>query len=231
MSNNETVSTRVITIKLRMPALVLFACILLGVLIWAFVLGVMVGRGQMNDELAALMPAPVQSQNVEEEIDKEADEVAGLIKSEDLKFQENLRQNQLPEEHKRTPAVDPGTLADAARRDSGQTITPSPKPNTANGPQGSSQVTSAPASAQKYSYLYQVASYNKEDQAKEMQAKLKAKGLNAQTEASTIKGTTWYRVIISFNGDDSNVAATQELLKKEFKINSILPRSKTPLDR
>lgn len=210
MSNNESTSTKVITVRLRIPALVLMAVILVGGLVWAFVLGVMVGRGQINDQLEALRP---QAQN--EVADKTADEIESLIKAEDLKYQESLRQNQ-------TPAA----LAEAARNDSAQSRPPVQPPV----PQQTQQPAQA-SSAQKYNYLYQVASYAKEDQAKEMQAKLKAKGVDAQVETKVIQNTSMFRVLISFQGDESSVQSMQDMLKKDFKINNILPRGKTPLSR
>lgn len=238
MSDNEITSTRVITVRLRIPALVLLAVLLVGGLIWAFVLGVMVGRGQINDELAALMP-PAQSAP-ESAAGQSADEVESLIKAEDLKYQESLRQNQA--------TADPAALAEAARNDSaparpaGQSTSPATSPATppaspvagtpSTTPAAPAQETQKPAqAAQEFDYIFQVASFTKEAQALDLQARLLARRIDAQLETKTINGTARYRVLVSFRGDESRVKSMQDLLKKDFKINSILPRGKTPAGR
>lgn len=204
MSNNQTVSTRVITVRLRVPALVLMAVLLVGGLVWAFVLGIMVGRGQINEQLEALMPQ-TQTQAETAQAEKEPDEVEKLIKAEDLQYQESLRQNQVAPV---APAAPAQTAAQQA---------PQQQP--------------APSAGQKYNYLYQVASYTKESQAKEMLGKLKARGLDAQVETKVIQNTSWFRVLVSFQGDENSVQSMQNMLKKDFKINSIMPRGKTPVGR
>lgn len=219
MSNNEVSSARVITIRLRIPALVLACVILAGGLVWAFVLGVMTGRGQINDELAALMPKE-QIVKADGSTEKAADEVEKLIKAEDLKYQESLRQNQPPP----APAATPAEMAEAARRDAAQAAQPSARP-------AERPAAQAPAQIGSFRYIYQVASYNREDQAKELAARLKGKGVQSEVEAREVQGASRFRVLISFEGDEKVLESMQGMLKKDFKINNILPRSKTPLGR
>lgn len=208
MTAPQTNTARVITVRLRVPALVLMALLLVGGLIWAFVLGVMVGREEINEELAALMP-PRQQPAGQNEADKGADEVEKLIRVEDLKYQESLRQNQ-PQEAPRAPAPAP--------------IAPRPAPAAvAAQPQGQSAGKAA------YRYSYQVASYNKEEQARALAGKLGNMGVKAEVEAKSVEGASRFRVLIHFEGDDNTVESMQNMLKKDFKINSILPRGKTPL--
>ena len=221
MSDNETTSTRVITIRLRIPALVLAVALVIGGLIWAFVLGIMVGRDQVNEQLEALGPTTQQSAtngspvgSAEKAPKNSADEIEDLIKAEDLKYQENLRQNA-------QPPVAQADQARAAQDDSA----PARPPHQAQpaAPQASA------STGQQYSYLYQVASYTKESQAKELQEKLRAKGVEAQMETKIIQNTSWFRILISFKGDENSVKSMQDMLKKDFKINGILPRGKTAL--
>lgn len=213
MSNNNTATTRVITIRLRIPALVLISTLFVGGLVWAFVLGIMVGRGQINEQLEALRPATTQtaSDNSTEKAAPDAaqppaDEIEKLIKAEDLKYQESLRQN--------SPAP------------TGSTVSAAPA-----APSTSAQVAPQATAGQQYSYLYQVASYTKEPQAQDTLSKLKARGVDAQIETKIIQGTSWFRILISIKGDENSVKNMQEMLKKDFKINSILLRSKTALGR
>lgn len=235
MSNNET-TARVITIRLRVPALIVAAVLLVGGLIWSFVLGIMVGRGQINEELARMMPESRQEANAQDETDKALAEIEDLIKAEDLKFQESLRQNQQegisapapvgsgtaagtatqsPSRPQRPDAAEAAALAEAARRDSGQSA--------------SAPAVQAPTGGQQYQYLYQVASFNKEEQAKDMQGRLQAKGFESRIETTSVNGQPRFRVLISFRGNSETVTQMQNLLKKDFKINDILQRGRTPL--
>lgn len=222
MSNTETIITRVITVRLRIPALVLACVILVGALVWAFVLGIMVGRGQVNDQIAALNK-PEQTEAEEQRTDGKADDIATLIKAEDLKFQESLRQNQ--------PPSSAAELAEAARNDSAPV-----QPERANTRQQTAAQTrpdttaSQSAAGKQYLYTYQVASYSKEEQAKDLQAKLKAKGVDSSIEAGVVQGASRYRVLISFKGDDAAVSRVHDMLKKDFKITGTLQRGKTPIN-
>lgn len=235
MSNNQT-TARVITIRLRVPALIVAAVLLVGGLIWSFVLGIMVGRGQINEELARMMPESRQEANAQDETDKALAEIEDLIKAEDLKFQESLRQNpqegisapapagsgpvtgtatQSTSRPQRPDAAEAAALAEAARRDSGQSA--------------SAPAVQALAGGQQYQYLYQVASFNKEEQAKDMKARLQAKGFESRIETTSVNGQPRFRVLISFRGNSETVTQMQNLLKKDFKINDILQRGRTPL--
>lgn len=218
MSANQPNTTRVITVRLRIPALVIMTLILIGGLVWAFILGIMVGRGQITDELAALMPPPQSAP--QNEADKAADEVEKLIKAEDLKYQDSLRQNPPPAPAR--PLADPAAQAAAARRDSA--------PEAQTQVQTQAQAANrAEAGSAGYRYSYQVASYNKEEQARELAARLSAKGVKGEVEVKTVDGTARFRVLISFEGNEDSVKSVQNMLKKDFNINGILPRGKTPL--
>lgn len=227
MSNKETAMARVITIRLRIPALVVAALLFAGGLVWAFVLGIMVGRGQIDDELAALMPANRAEATAQDETDKALAELEDLIKAEDLKFQESLRQNQ-DAALGALAGVPAASLPSAQAQQAGQANAPS---GTARQEQAQNNPPAAPVQSggQQYKYVYQVASYSKAEQAREMQGRMQSRGIDAEVETKIIQGSAKHRVLIRFQGNADAVSQMQNLLKKEFKINEILPRGKTPL--
>ncbi len=217
-SENSGRSAKVITIRLRIPALVVAVFLVIVGLVWAFVLGVMVGRGQVNDQLAHILPQNAgQMQQPASDAERSAAEIEELIRAEDLDFKENLSQKPEPPAPAQAPAP-AGQARPAAQ--------PSAEPAPAS-------VVTPPATVatqgQRFDYLYQVASFKKLTQADDLVAKLGVRGIGTKVENTVIKNETWYRVLISFQGTEADVARIQQILKSELKINSMLQRGKKPL--
>lgn len=92
---------RVFNFRLKLPGIVAIAVLLLGGFVWVFILGIMVGRKQLeaeNSALSAMVPVRAVQQQVQagsagpsqEELDKLFEE-NNLVQSEDLEFKEELR--------------------------------------------------------------------------------------------------------------------------------------------
>lgn len=192
---------RVVTIRLRLPVFITGLVLFLAGLTWVFFLGVLAGRGYHTEEqigaLAAFMPAqPVAEATGSMNLDGR--EGAGdlnalfangeLLRGEDLDFKGSLR---APTEGSSTAETKPELQVTP--------ITPA-----SEGAGGAELIVASP-SEPLYEYVYQVSALNQQHQAQALKQRLTEAGITAQIELHKTQDTTWYRVLVSFKGNNSEL--------------------------
>ncbi|MDR1125148.1 MAG: SPOR domain-containing protein [Deltaproteobacteria bacterium] len=225
MSNNAPEALlqkqpRVVTIRLRLPVFITALALFLIGVAWVFFLGVLTGRGYHTEEqigaLAVFMPSrqvaeATGSMNVagrqngqggesgEDDADNldalfEGSQGSELLRGEDLGFKGSLRG---PTEGAPTAG---NRTAPASQVDvSPITIPPS---GTVGG-----EVMVASPSEPLYEYVYQVSALNQQHQAQALRQRLTDAGIAAQIELHKTETNTWYRVLVSFRGKNSELPA------------------------
>lgn len=234
-------------IELRVSLLraVMLGLLCVFLLIWAFFIGVLVGRGEkpenMVPEIAALMPSqnstmtlPITgSGNAQAPEDK-------IIQPENLEFMGNLKTkptnadlteaplatNIPPKQSKPAPSPvvveqKPATKPQAEAKPQTQTqVQPQTKPQT----QASTQA--APGEGV-FDYVYQVAASGDKNGAEGLKNKLIANGMDAFVIEAQKDGSTIYRINVRFRGTpDDTKALTKKL--QDVGIDRKILITKTP---
>jgi hypothetical protein len=185
----------------------------IGILIaWAFVLGVLMGRGYEPEahipELARIMPKAEGNQPpavIAPDVPRETatEEGNAILQPGDMGYRQTLK----------------GGPARSA------------PPAQGTPPQEAPQAVPPPPPAEKlptYDYVYQVAAYKAAAPCDALVVRLRKAGLNASTEKSaSASGTKWYKTLVNFRGTPDDVDQLREKLG-EFQLNTLLLRSKTP---
>lgn len=215
MSNNAPEDaprkqTCVVTIRLRLPVFITALVLLLIGLAWVFFLGVLAGRGYHTEEQIGALAAFMPSQHVAEATgsmnlgnSSEGGESAGeglnalfeggeLLTGEDLDFKGSLRS-----------PVEGGTAnsGSGGAAGSGNEVNVTPLAP----PAGGGEVLVASPSEPLYEYVYQVSALNQQHQAQALKQRLTDAGIAAQIELHKTQTSTWYRVLVSFRGKNSEL--------------------------
>lgn len=223
------------------PAGMIGLCgVMLLVMAWAFILGILVGRGYRPESVIAELGqmVPVTSKDP-------AKTTSGPLLPEELRFFETLQEKISPI----LPAVAP---------DRKETNTPPPPPTkpqpvltvpaqTASGvaPAGEKQseaaqahtpaadsIPAVPRQGQSqeplFDYVYQIASFQNDAQARAMQQRVNALGHASSVEVSMVNGEKWYRVLVSLRGTTKDAAGMKEELQK-LGIERPFIRTKKPI--
>jgi cell division protein FtsN len=178
-------------------------------LVWAFILGVLVGRGYHPEsvipQVARLLPgqsepAPVPDKKVKD---------GQVLKPEELGFFESLQQE---------------TSSEEARRPSGS----SSGPREGRSNQARAERKAPETSESSFRYVYQVAAFQSGDQARTLSSRLEEAGLSASVTSVRNEAGLWYRVHVAFQGQPSDTSKLKEQLRKLGCPKPFL-RSKTPL--
>jgi hypothetical protein len=244
MSNNASEAApqkrpRIVTIHLRLPVFITALALFLVGLAWVFFLGVLAGRDYHTEEqigaLAVFMPSrqvaeATGSMNVDgrqngqgggddaDNLDAlfEGNQGAGLLRGEDLDFKGSLRG---PTE---------GTPMAGNRTASASQVDVSPITISPGGTAGGEVIVATP-SEPLYEYMYQVSALNQQHQAQVLKQRLTDAGITAQIELHKTETSTWYRVLVSFRGKNSELPAfinrleqlnlKQPLLRKKQAIS------------
>jgi len=230
---------RSVTVHLSLGKATALSVLAVFVVAWAFALGIVVGRGykpeQAVPEIARIMPMPQAAPKPTPQ---------GVLRPEELSYLDTLSK---PPENTAKAAERPAKRpAPQAEKPAEKTITPTQQQAQAQTPaqQPTPAPQSAPASAPKpaapapvppqqesqerFTYIYQVASFSDQAQAKALSERIKVLGLSASTEASEINGRTWHRVLVRFIGTAEETHGMREKLAT-LGLSQIIMRSKTPL--
>jgi len=194
-------------------------------LAWAFVLGVLVGRGykpeQAVPELARIMPQG----------GTEAPAPPEVLRAEELEFYDDLSRKPGEAAPGATPkaaapkatapkaappaATAPGAQAKGAPAPPAKAPAPAPAPG-------------AEAPGQRFAYVYQVGALRDAAVASQFAARLRSMGLTTSVESAQAKGTTWHRVLVHFQGTPEQTRDLKETLAGAGVQKPIM-KSKTPL--
>ncbi len=219
-------------------ALLLFTIIALA---WAFILGLLLGRGYKPEELvpeiAQVMPNP-QPPGITE-----------TLRPEDLNFYEQLKNVPLKEEKSEEKDITPlpkpektqtQTEPKAEKKDSKKQsqktakklvkkVNKPAKTETKTVKETKKKTKQAPQKAIRYSFHYQIASLKDGASAIGVQKRLQAKGFETSINKIKSNETTWYRLFVTFENTDNELADTKAKLKK-LGFGDILLLKKKPLE-
>lgn len=216
-------------------ALLLFTIIALA---WAFILGLLLGRGYKPEELvpeiAQVMPTP------------QPPSVTETLRPEDLNFYEQLKNIPLKDEKSEEKDITPLPIqpekqtqnTDKTKKTDKKSAQKSNKPtkNENKIPPKETIVTSQKTDKQaekqiepRYSFYYQLASLKDGASAIEAQKRLQAKNFKTSINKIQNDETTWYRLFVTFEGTDNELTDTKAKLKK-LGFGDILLIKKKPLE-
>ena len=250
--NKRPPSRRTITVTLSISTVVSSLIVLCAGFICVFSLGIILGRGH-NPEAAfpaieKWMPHPTvkdtprivsgaETPNVQSDARK-ADAGKGAEGSA-TRQPDTSTTAQGTGSHSRV--IDPGELvfrdnlkppASSSRRTTAQqTQTPKPPQPARVAPATEKNAQSASAGKEiaqsVFNYVYQVAAYKDAGPSDKLAAKLKSAGINARTEKSVDKGTTWFKTVVDFRGTPDATDALRKKLQGQG-FDRLILKSKTP---
>lgn len=205
---------RRITVSFTWSGLFSTAVLVVLSIIWAFILGILVGRGYSPDslfpKLAGLLPE-AKSRTAQPSSPSGNDQV---LKPEELGFFEALQQGgqesgpggDTPSDEQMAREGAPEQAARNVSRDSAGAVK--------EGPPG-------PV----YRYIYQVAAFRSAEKAYSLQNRLRSRDIHAEVSEVRIDQREWYRIVVPFEGH----AGDTDSLKSELKrlgLHQPLLRSK-----
>ncbi len=222
------------------PAGMIGLCsVMLLVMAWAFILGILVGRGYKPEsviaELGHMVPAPGKDP---------AGKSPGPLLPEELRFFETLQEKISPilpavaPDRKETITASPSpvkpqpALTAPAQTAQGTAPTGEKSPEAAQSHAPAAPVPDMPRQVQSqepvFDYVYQVAAFQNDAQARTMQQRVHALGHASSVEVSTVNGEKWYRVLVSLRGTTEDAVGMKQELQK-LGIERPFIRTKKPL--
>lgn len=215
---------RTVTITLGLPKALFSVFFLLFLLVWAFIFGVMLGRGhnpeEMVPELAKVMPAPPpQAESPPDE------SMNNVLRPQELQYHDSLKGGDSGSPPRITPAPvqrhDQAAKPESAPKSAPQATAPQPTPQKAPTPQDAQDQTV-------YSYIYQVAASTNQASAENLRKKLEANGFSASISQNKSNDVTWYRILVSFKGKPDDTRILRSKLA-QHGISTVILRGKTPV--
>ncbi|AMK09761.1 sporulation related protein [Pseudodesulfovibrio indicus] len=187
-----------------------------------FVMGILIGRGYRPESdvppLGQIMPGAEHGELAQ------ANEPPKVLTSEELDYQERL---QVP------PQQMLDTPVPAAKPEPKPEAKPEPKPEPAPAakaepaaPEQAAKPAPAAPGETVFDYVYQVASFRKEEMARSLNDQLTAAGLSTRIESGEAKGSTWHRVQVLHRGTPASTGDMKAVLAK-FGIQKPLLKKKT----
>ena len=186
------------------------------VMAWAFILGILVGRGY-------------HPESVIPEIGWESPKLPTLstprtvLQPEELRFHETLQQRgsqpspQAPRraEPPRVPA--PAQQTSQTQREAAPDPVPAPvvaapQPTGPTGQVGLAEPLES--AAPRFEFVYQVASFQNDSQARTLQQSIASAGLSASVEAGMVNGRQWYRVLVTVRGSQAEADLAKSRLQE-----------------
>lgn len=208
------------------PAGMIGLCgVMLLVMAWAFILGILVGRGYKPESVLAELGqmVPVTGKDP-------AKTPPGPLLPEELRFFETLQEKISPilpavaPDRKETTAASPPptkpqpALTAPAQTTSGAGPTGEKQPEAARPHAPTVSIPAEPGQGQSqeplFDYVYQIASFQNEAQARAMQQRVNALGHASSVEVSMVNGEKWYRVLVSLRGTTKDAAQMKQQLQK-----------------
>ncbi len=190
----------------------LFSLALLGLIIvvWAFILGIILGRGYRPEilipQLAQIMPSH-EKKDVQE---KDSRKKRVVLNPEELGFFEELKKDRVnlssSTESKRNVQKD---LNAEQRSDTSR----------------NSEQKSINQPDKLFAYTYQVAAFQDKNRAQKLQAKLQTVGVQSYLKKVSKSTADWYRIYISFKGTTEDIRELKKSLNK-LGIKKVIIRSK-----
>lgn len=189
----------------------LFSLALLGliVVVWAFILGVILGRGYRPEilipQLAQIMPSH-KKKDVQE---KDPSKKSVVLSPEELGFFEEVKkENNLSSNTESRGNVQKDLNAEQ-------------KSDTS----GNSEQKSINQPDKLFAYTYQVAAFQDKNRAQKLQAKLQTVGVQSYLKKVSKTTADWYRIYIPFKGTTEDIRELKKSLHK-LGLKKVIIRSK-----
>ncbi|HDQ40418.1 MAG TPA: SPOR domain-containing protein [Desulfonatronum sp.] len=175
------------------------------IMAWAFILGILVGRGYKPEsvisELSGMLPELGKSPS--------APAAPRPLLPEELRFFDSLQEKSVPV----MPAAPP-------RKEAAQAM-PSADHETRSAPPPPAAAPSQPLDAEpvepRFEFVYQVAAFQTDAQARALQQRLSEVGGTTSLEVSVQDGRPWYRVLVTLRGS----ATDAEHLKNRLRTHGV----------
>ena len=185
---------------------------------WAFILGVIVGRGYQPEKIAK----EVAQKFLPEDFPLLTEKNEEVLKAEELEFFEKLKQGS-------TTASTSLAAAPPVPAKASAPSAPAP-PQVQQKTETNTPAPAVPANDKDevFVFNYQVAALNTMEQAQNFLKQLESGGFKTSVVTANHEGKTWYRVYVHHQGTVDSALALREKLKVNG-INNVLLRSRTPL--
>ena len=185
---------------------------LVGVLVmaWAFILGILIGRGYNPESVIPELGRMITPQN--QAVSSAPPQT--VLQPEELRFFETLQERA---SHPVPPAP---TRIDATARP--QPLPPVPQQPSVRLEQSQPPIqipttdtdqAPLPALGPRYEFVFQVASFQHEGQARSLQQQIASSGIPAAVETGTVNGLKWYRVMVTVHGEQADANRVQSQLQ------------------
>jgi hypothetical protein len=198
----KTAKGKLIQFKLTWSGLISWGVFAFVVVAWAFILGVLVGRGYHPEAFLPLVTEYMPGQSGQQQ-GKDQDQ-SSVLSAQDLGFYDTLQQEN------RRKTDEPARIQAQVESDQDAYAEPD---------------TEEQSQKQAYVYEYQVGAFKRRSQAEVFQQGLKKQGFAAQVVRSTVQGTAWYRVLVQYTGQTTEEEAFTSRLRQAGVKNFFL-RSK-----
>lgn len=187
------------------------------IMAWAFILGILVGRGYKPESVISELSQMVPHLTREEP----GPSASKPLLPEELRFYETLQERAAPV----IPAAPPREMDELTVPAPPLEVQPAPPPRQ---PEDAPESTETAPAGEVFDYVYQVAAFQILAQAQAMQQRILASGIDASVETRAVNGEVWHRVLVSLRGTTQDAVRTREKLR-EFGIERPFIRSKNPL--
>ena len=176
-------------------------------LVWAFIFGVIIGRGYYPETLIPALTRVVP-QKEQAASARTAPPSGEPLHADELGFFDSLTQG--------------GEEPDSGRRARREAAGPKNQP-------AQQQAEQEVRTGGRYEYRYQIAALKSEEQAKKVARELKAKGMDVALRMVDKDGVTWYRVQVLFTGGPSETERFKRRLEG-FGLGAPFLRDKAKLE-
>lgn len=206
---------RKFNLSLSVPGLVFSSVFLLLILVWAFILGVIVGRGYHPRSIIDTEEKRTTSQK--ESNETLASRESKVLKPEELGFYDSLQDKMEPDSppERESAAVSKEIQSSSRER------------SEANDKESLEKREKGP---QRYVYTYQVGAFKKKDSADRLRRKINRAGFDTVLKKVREDDKTLYRTYVTFEGSPKDTALFQERLTHLGFENFFLQKKK-PVDR
>ncbi len=192
-------------------------------LIWAFILGILVGRGYYPEGVLAALGLGDKAQQ-EQEADNSGSETGPqVLRPEELGFFDALQLEWEQGFQELRPQAEPGARQEQSEPAQEEQSEPAQEEQV----QELAQNQEAQAEGQRFAYIYQVAAFQEKAQAKALQEKLSSVQIESYVQDVDKDDQRWYRVYVPHVGTPKENQQLQSELQ-DLGLDKLFVRSKKP---
>ncbi len=185
-ANKKRTSSKGFKLELKLKGTLYLGLFVFLAMIWAFMLGVFVGRGYRPEDYVPKLSEVMPREKTSEQAEKKPPRT---LKAEELGFLQRLTKDGTQKRAQKSPT----TKKPASRQDAGE---------------------ERAVSGNRFEYLYQVASFRERQRAGKLRTKLVHSGITASVKKAVADSKQWYRVLVSFRGTESQDKEIRKEMKR-----------------